>query len=164
MYVIVDSYTRRTFVYFLKTKDETFGKFEEFKKRVENELSTRITAIRSDNGTEFVNHRFEDFLGASGIRHQRTVPYTPQSNGVAERMNRTLLDMARTMLLDAKLPIQFWAEAVATAVYLRNCAPTKGVEGSTPVQRWNGKIPSVSHIRLFGSLIYAYVPKPKREK
>ncbi|UYV65814.1 hypothetical protein LAZ67_3005530, partial [Cordylochernes scorpioides] len=92
--VIVDDYSRRIFVYFLRSKDETFERFEEFKARAENELSLRIKDLRTDNGTEFCNSRFEGLFKRSGIHHQLTTTYSPQSNGVAERVNRTLIDTA----------------------------------------------------------------------
>ncbi|UYV70659.1 hypothetical protein LAZ67_8000192, partial [Cordylochernes scorpioides] len=99
-----------------------------------------------------------------GIHHQRTVPYSPQSNGIAERTNRTLLDWARTMLFDAKLPTEFWAEAIATAAYLKNCTPTKNDNMKTPIEKWTGHKPSVAHLKIFGSLAYYYIPKNQRNK
>lgn len=126
VYVIVDNYSRYTSVYFLKTKDEVFDSFVEFMNKPETELNKKIKKVRSDNGTEFVNQRFENLFKEKGIQHQRTVPYNPESNGVAERTNRTLLEKARTMLYDAKLPLKCWAEAIRTAVYLKNVTLTKG--------------------------------------
>ena len=124
-FILIDDFTRRYFVYFLKTKDETIEYFMEFKLRYEKATEFKIKNIRTDNGTEFVNKEFENFLKNEGIRHQLTVPYSPQSNGVAERYNRSLIETARTLLLDSELPTEFWAEAVATAAYLKNCTPNK---------------------------------------
>ncbi|UYV71248.1 hypothetical protein LAZ67_8002382, partial [Cordylochernes scorpioides] len=162
--VIVDDYSRRIFVYFLRSKDETFERFEEFKARAENELSLRIKDVRTDNGTEFCNSRFEGLFKRSGIHHQLTTTYSPQSNGVAERVNRTLIDTARTLLIDSKLPMMVWAEAIATATYIKNCTPHRSIKQNTPMQRWNGRKPSVKHIRIFGCLTHWLESKPRRNK
>lgn len=90
-----DDFTRKTFVYFLANKDEAFTKFKEFKLRIEKETASKIRAIRSDNGKEFVNNHFENFLKMHGIQHQTTIQYNPEQNGVAERVNRTLVEKAR---------------------------------------------------------------------
>ncbi len=106
---------------------------------------------RSDNGTEYVNHEFDGFLNASGIRRQLTVPYKPQQNGVAERANRTIVEMARSMLVQAGLCESLWAEAVATAVYIRNRSVTRQLGDKTPYEVWTGYKPNVRHLRIFGS-------------
>ncbi|UYV75997.1 hypothetical protein LAZ67_13002062 [Cordylochernes scorpioides] len=93
-FVLVDDFSRRTFIYFLKNKDETLGKFEEFKARVENELNLKIKDVRTDNGTEFTNHRFKNFLIKNGIHHQLSTTYSPQSNGVAEREENPPFDIS----------------------------------------------------------------------
>ncbi|KAJ9565015.1 hypothetical protein OSB04_000981 [Centaurea solstitialis] len=113
--VIVDDYSRFTWVYFLRTKDETSGLIKPFVTRVENKTNLRVKIIRSDNGTEFKNANLNSFCEEKGIERQYSAPRTPQQNGVAERRNRTLIEAARTMLADSKLPITFWAEAVNTA-------------------------------------------------
>lgn len=164
VYVIVDSFTRRIFSFFLRTKDEVFEKFIEFKNRRENELGSKIKAVRTYNGREFVNQKFLDLFKSNGIHHQRTVPYSPQSNGVAERANRTLLDQARTMLIDSSLPLEFWAEAISTATYLKNCSPTKICGDKTPIEKWTGNKPSVKHLMISGCLAYIFVTRPKRNK
>jgi transposase InsO family protein len=89
-------------------------------RRAQNEFRLRIKKIRSDNGTEFKNSQIEGFLEEEGIKHEFSSPYTPQQNGVVERKNRTLLDMARTMLDEYKTPDRFWAEAINTACYSIN--------------------------------------------
>ncbi|KAJ9546591.1 hypothetical protein OSB04_019134 [Centaurea solstitialis] len=118
--VIVDDYSRFTWVYFLRTKDETSGLIKPFVIRVENKTNLRVKVIRSDNGTEFKNADLNSFCEEKGIERQYNAPRTPQQNGVAERRNRTLIEAARTMLADSKLPITFWAEAVNTACYVQN--------------------------------------------
>lgn len=107
----IDDMSRYVFVYFLKSKDETFEKFKEFKEMVERQTGRKIKCLRSDNGTEFVNNHFNTYLKEHGIVRQLTVPHTPQQNGVAERFNRTLVEMARSMLVAANLDESLWAEA-----------------------------------------------------
>jgi len=100
---------------------------------------------------------FALYLTKEGIKHELTTPHTPQQNGVAERLNRTLIEGMRTMLADSKLPHRFWAEALSTAVYLRNRSPTKALEGITPFEAWSGTKPDVSSLRVFGCSAYAHV-------
>jgi transposase InsO family protein len=105
---------------FLQEKSQTQETLKGFLRRAQNEFSLRIKKIRSDNGTEFKNSQIEGFLEEEGIKHEFSSPYTPQQNGVVERKNRTLLDMARTMLDEYKTSDRFWAEAVNTACYAIN--------------------------------------------
>ncbi|KAI3735987.1 hypothetical protein L6452_15516 [Arctium lappa] len=113
--VIVDDYSRFTWVYFLRTKDETNGLIKSFILKIENQTNQKVKVIRSDNGTEFKNLDLNTFCEEKGIKRQYSAPRTPQQNGVAERRNRTLIEAARSLLADSKLPITFWAEAVNTA-------------------------------------------------
>ena len=107
LYAIVDEYSKYVDAYTIKNKAETFECFKEYLNIYENELGSKIKRVRSDNGREFVNSEFEDLFRAKGIRHQKTIPYNPQSNGVAERTNRSILEKTRTMLIDAELPESF---------------------------------------------------------
>lgn len=100
----------------------------------------------------------------NGIRYQTTNPYTPQQNGLAERMNRTIVEKARCMLFDAGLSKEFWAEAVNTSVYVINRCPAKGLNGKTPEQMWTGKLPDLSHMKVFGCKTMVDVPKQTRRK
>nr|GEY26162.1 hypothetical protein [Tanacetum cinerariifolium] len=118
--VITNDYSRFTWVFFLATKDETSPILKTFITGLENQLSLRVKVIRSDNGTEFKNYDLNQFYGLKGIKREFSVPRTPQQNGIAERKNRTLIEAARTMLVDSLLPIPFWAEAVNTACYVQN--------------------------------------------
>ena len=115
-----DDKSRYTWVYVLKSKDQVFERFLEWKALVERQSKHKLKALRTDNGGEYTSNAFEKYLRDEGIRHERTVPKTPQQNGVAERLNRTLVESARSMLLDANLSKLYWAEAVSMAVYLRN--------------------------------------------
>ena len=160
----LDDKTHYTWVYALKTKDQVYSKFKEWKAEVETRTGKRIKTLRTDNGGEYTSKEFQAHLKACGIRHELTIPKTPEQNGVAERLNRTLVEMTRAMLLDSKLPQSFWAEAVSTAAYLRNRSPTSAVEGMTPHEAWYGCKPGVEHLRVFGSTAYVHTPKDSRGK
>ena len=105
--------------------------FKRFKMLVENECECRIKVLRSDNGTEYTCDKFDKFCEQAGIQHQLTVTYSPQQNGVSERKNRTVMEMARCLIFEKKLPKEFWAEAVNTSVYLLNRLPTKPLATKT---------------------------------
>lgn len=160
----IDDYTRMVHVYFLKDKLNILDTFKAFKERVENQLEFKIKAIRTDNGTEYCNSVFESFLTKCGIIHQTTTPYTPQHNGMAERMNRTLVEKAKCMIFYANLDKPIWAEAIATAMYIVNRSPSRALEGKSPYELWTGKKPNLSHIRIFGSEVMVHVPKERRQK
>ena len=114
----IDDYSRKTWIYFLKTKNEVFGKFQEFKALVENQMGKKIKVLRYDNGSEYTDHEFEDFCTQYGIHRHLTIPYNPQQNRVAERKNRAIFGAARAMLHDQDLSLFMWTEACRTAVYL----------------------------------------------
>lgn len=119
--------------------------------------------IRSDRGREYVNSDLINYLKSQGTKIQYTAPYSPQQNGVAERKNRYLIEMARCMLLDAKLKRKFWAEAVNTANFLQNRLPTRTRE-KTPYEIWNSRKPDVSYFHIFGCEVYAHIPDELRRK
>jgi transposase InsO family protein len=104
-------------VFFLQDKSETQGTLKRFLRRAQNEFELKVKKIRSDNGSEFKNLQVEEYLEEEGVKHEFFAPYTPQQNGVVERKNRTLIDMARTMLGEFKTPERFWSEAVNTACH-----------------------------------------------
>jgi hypothetical protein len=160
----IDDFSHYTWVYLLKRKSEVFEKFQKWKALVENASGRKLKVLRTDQGGEYMSNEFKAFLESTGVRHEHTVPKTPEQNGVAERMNRTLIETVRSMLADANLPHEFWAEALSTAVYLRNRSPTKTLLKKTPFQAWMGKKPSVGHLRVFGCKAYAHVPKDERGK
>lgn len=159
-----DDKTRYTWVYPLKTKDLVFDHFLKWKALVENSSGKKLKTLRTDNGGEYTSKKFEAYLKSEGVRHECTIPKTPEQNGVAERLNRTLVESSRSMLIDAKLPHKFWAEAVSTAVYLRNRCPTKAVKGMTPYEAWYDEKPKVEHLRVFGCDAYSHIPKDERGK
>lgn len=148
----IDDKSRRIFVYFMKNKSEVFDKFKIYKAQVENQTGCKIKTFRTDNGREYVNSSFESYLTVEGISRQLTVPYTPQQNGVAERANRTLIEMARSMMVHAGVKEYLWAEAISTAVYIRNRCPTVQLGNKTPYEVWSGIKPNVQHLKTFGSI------------
>ncbi|KAG8381639.1 hypothetical protein BUALT_Bualt06G0142500 [Buddleja alternifolia] len=145
----IDDYSRYGYVYLMKHKSETFEKFKVFKADVENRLDKHIKSLRSDRGGEYLSREFLDFLTANGIRSQLTAPGTPQQNGVAERRNRTLMEMVRSMMSHATLPSSFWGYALETAAYLLNLVPSKSVP-KTPVELWIGRKPKINYLRIWG--------------
>lgn len=160
----IDDHSRKQFVYFLKNKNEVNKYFAQFKAKVENQLGKKIKRLRTDNGREYVNRELQEVLEKNGIEHQTTVAYNPQQNGLAERANRTIVERARTMLIDAGLPKDFWAETTATAVYLINRSPCKALQEETPEEAWSGRKPDLRHLKVFGCKALAHVPKEKRDK
>ncbi|GJT80131.1 putative ribonuclease H-like domain-containing protein [Tanacetum coccineum] len=148
--VITDDCTRFSWVFFLASKDETSGILQTFIRQIENQLSHRVKIIRSDNGTEFKNRDMLEFCGNKGIKQEYSTARTPQQNGVAERMNRTLIEAARTMLADSLLPTTFWAEAVSTACYIFNRVRVTKPQNKTPYELLFGHKPIISYIRPFG--------------
>ncbi|GJV22699.1 putative ribonuclease H-like domain-containing protein [Tanacetum coccineum] len=148
--VVTDDYSRFTWVFFLTTKDETSEILKNFIKEIENLVDKKVKIIRSDNGTEFKNKVMDDFCREKGIKREYSVARTPQQNGVAERRNRTLIEAARTMLADSKLPTTFWAEAVSTACYVQNRVLVVKPHNKTPYELFRGFKPALSFMRPFG--------------
>lgn len=159
-----DDLSRKTFSYLMKNKSEVFSHFLSFKALVEKQTNLRIKCIRSDGGKEYCNDKFSKYLKDEGIVHQVTVPYTPQQNGVSERLNRTLMDKVRCMLQHSGLCQQYWGEAVMTAVYLKNRSPSDALAGRIPEEVWTGSSVDLSHLRVFGCIAYSRIPVQKRTK
>ncbi|GJT25146.1 putative ribonuclease H-like domain-containing protein [Tanacetum coccineum] len=151
--VVTDDFSRFTWVFFLGTKDETYGILKDFITFIENQLTKKVKAIRCDNGTEFKNSKLIELCGSKGIRRDYSNAKTPQQNGVAERKNRTLIEAARTMLADSKLPTMFWTEAVSTACYVLNRVLVTKPHNKTPYELVSGKVPNISHLKPFGCLV-----------
>jgi transposase InsO family protein len=143
--VIVDDYSRFTWVFFLSDKGETKEIIKKFIRRSQNEFEVKIKKVRSDNGSEFKNTGVEEYLDEEGIKHEFSVPYTPQQNGVVERKNRTLIEMARTMLDEYKTPDNFWAEAVNTACHAINRLYLHKIYNKTSYELLTGNKPKVNY-------------------
>ncbi|KAM0988950.1 hypothetical protein ACFX2A_013056 [Malus domestica] len=162
--LFIDDCTRMVWVYLMRNKSEVFSIFKKFKMMVELQSGLKIKRLRSDRGGEFTSLEFQEFCEGAGLQKQLTVAYTPQQNGVAERKNRTVVEMTKSMLHDKKMPLSFWGEAVNTSVYLINRCPTKALEKKTPFEAFSGRKPSVKHLKVFGSICYAQIPSQLRHK
>ena len=138
-YVLVNDYSRFTWVCFLAHKNDAFKAFENFAKRVQKEKGFCITSIRSDHGTEFENEFFKTFCNENGFSHTFCSLRTPQQNGVVERKNRTLVEMAIIMLHEYNLPLYFWAEAVNTSCYISNRVFKRPILNKTSYELWNNR-------------------------
>ena len=160
----IDDQSRWCEVRLLKRKDEVFGAFKEYKAFVETQTGRKIKHLQSDNGKEYRNKEFDDFLKSNGIGRRLTVTHTPEQNGVAERKNRTLVEMARCLLIQSGLSPSFWGEAINTANYIRNRCPSSSLDGHTAFEKWTGKIPDVSYFREFGCKIYTLNRNPNKNK
>jgi transposase InsO family protein len=147
--VIIDDYSRYSWVFFLESKDEVFEHFRSMVLRLNNEHPTCLKVIRSDNGTEFRNASFDEFCLEHGIDQQFFAPRIPQQNRVVERKNRTLVEMARMMFDDHRTPRCFWADAISTACYISNQIFLLSILHLTPFQLRFGRKPSISHFRPF---------------
>jgi hypothetical protein len=148
----------------LAAKSDTLAAVKLFQARVEVETGRKLRVLRTDNGGEFTSVEFESYCAERGVTRQHTTPYTPQQNDVVERRNQSVVTMARSLLKSRNVPVTFWGEAVATAVYLLNRAPTKALEGMTPYQAWHGRKPDVAHLRTFGCVAFLKVTKPNLKK
>lgn len=157
-----DDYSRVTWVIPLKVKSQVFEEMKAFIEYQEKVRRQSVECIRSDNGGEYVNAKLESWLYEKRIRHEKSVPYCPQQNGVSERVNRTLCDRAAAMLHGSKLPANLWCEAILTAAYVKNRSPTKALDDKTPFEVYHGSKPSVKHLRVFGCKAYAYLHKNER--
>lgn len=158
----IDDYSNKLFTYPMWRKSEAFEKFSEFIKLAEKQTGKELKAIRSDNGLEYINKQFESFCAENGVKHQKTAPYSPQQNGKAERMNRTLLDRIRCMLIDSELDNSFWAEAMNTATYTLNMIPLDN--GKSPNELWNNEEGDIESLKVFGCKALVHVPDQKRRK
>jgi transposase InsO family protein len=144
---------------FLQEKSQTQEAQKRFLRRAQNEFKLRIKKIRSNNGTEFKNSQIEGFLEEEGIKHEFSSPYTPQQNGVVERKNRTLLDMARTMFDECKTPDRFWAQAINTTRYSINRLYLHQILKKTSYELLSGKKTNVSYFRVFGSKCFILIKR-----
>ena len=126
---------------------------------MENESGCKLKYLLSDNGGEYCNKEFDSYCEEMRIRRIKTVPRTPQQNRVAERMNRTILERARSMRVHAGLPLHLWGATVDTAVYLINRSPSSSIEGKIPEEVWSGNSINYSFLRVFGCIAYAHVDR-----
>lgn len=161
----IDDWSHFTIVYLMDSKSEVLSCFEQYEAYVTAKFERRISRLRCDNGGEYRGKRFKQFCKSKGILQEFTVPYTPEQNGVSERMNRTLVERARAMLQDSGIEKFFWEQAIQTAAFLVNRSPTNALDANkTPFEMWESRKPDVSKLRAFGCRVFVHVPKENRKK
>jgi transposase InsO family protein len=153
-FVIVDDFSRYTWMFFLVDKSDSFATFKTFVKRIHNEFETTIKKVRSDNGSKFKNTRVDELCDEFRIRHQFSTKYTSLSNVLIKRKNKTLIDMARSILSEYNVCHSFWDEAINTACYYSNCLYCHPMLEKTPYEILNGRKPSIAYFWMFGCKCY----------
>ncbi|CAM6116227.1 unnamed protein product [Calypogeia fissa] len=161
---ITDDFSRFTWVYFLKKKGEVFETFKHFKLHVEVKFPFKISSLRSDRGGEYTSERFNRFCHSQGIHRQLTVARTPHQNGVAERKNRTLLELVRSLSIAANIPAHLWEEMVRAGNYINNRCSTRALHQSTPFEALFRYKPDVRNFKVIGSTAFVHIPKERRDK
>lgn len=162
--LLVDDYTRVMWVYVLKNKSDAFGVFKKLCAKVENEKGGKVRIFRTDRGWEFTSDEFKNYCEEQGITRHYTAPYMPQQNGMVERRNRIVVEMARSLLKQIKMPSIMWAEAVRHSVYILNRLPTRALTDQTPYEAWMESKQDVGHIRVFGCVAHMKIPGSKVSK
>ena len=161
----VDDFSRKSWVYLMREKKEVFRYFKLWKAMTERQTGKKINIFRTDRGGEYLSNEFKKFLEEDGVVHQVSMAGTPQQNGVAERMNRTLQEKARSTLQSAGLRDRFWGEAIMTACYLRNRSPSRALDQEkTPEEISTGWKPSVGHLKVFGCKCFVLIHDKDRKK
>ena len=159
----IDDFSRYCYVYLINTKDEVFKKFKTYKTEVENQLERKVKKLRSDRGGEYTLNDLSTFCEEHGIIHEVTPPYSPQSNGIEERKNRTLMDMVNSMSISSGLPENLWGEAILSACFILNRITVKENE-KTPYEIWKKRVPNLGIMKVWGCLAKVVIPEPKRRK
>ena len=143
---------------------DTLVMFQEFHAKVTGESGERIGVLKTDGGGEYRSREFAQYLRRHQIEHEVTVPDSPEMNGLAERMNRTILEKAKCMCAHTDVPRSLWAEAASTAAYVYNHLPNAPLKGKSPYEVWYSRKPDFSNLRVFGCVAYALVPAAKWKK
>jgi len=142
----IDDYSRYTWVYYLKSKDQQSEVFQNFKVLVEKQFNKSIKILCTDRGGEYESKEFAKFLRDSGIVHEQTIPDTPQQNGLTEQFNRTIVGSAKSMLHTAGLTFGFWVEAVRTAIHVHNRSPSQVIDWKTPHELTMSRVPDIDYL------------------
>ena len=158
---LIDDLSRKSWLFCLRSRSEIYTKISEWETSTNLQMGEKVAIYRCDNAKEY--QKFERLIHDAGTRMEYTTAYTPEENGVAERLNRTIIQMARSMLIWAQLPQTFWGEAVVTANYLRNLLPA-GQDDQSPNELWDDHKPEVGHVRTFGCLVHVHIPSETRAK
>ena len=155
--IFVDDYTRFTWLFLLKHKNEVLFVFKHFKALVENQFSTSIKVLRTDNGTKYTNSAFQVFCSSNGILHQTSCPHSPQQNGVSERKHRYIVETGLSLLYRSHLPYNYWSYAFTTAVFLINKLPSSVLSFKSPWEVLYSKPPPLKALKAFGCACYPYL-------
>jgi hypothetical protein len=168
LYIItfIDAVSKHLFVNAIedKTAGTVLVVFKKYCNWIANHFHVSVKRLHTDNGGEYVNDFMKEYVDSKGIEHTSTAPYQPQSNGIAERVNRTLMGKVRAMLQKLNIGFEYWPEALLHAVYLHNRTPSSRSGTVTPFEALYERVSSLSYIRIFGCLVYAKVPDEKRQK
>ncbi|KAI0991999.1 hypothetical protein K3495_g16187, partial [Podosphaera aphanis] len=157
----IDDFSRYAWISFLRNKNDAYQAIRDFVTRIQTQHNLTIKTFFSDNGGEYIDARVQKYFTDNGIHHEKSPPYEHESNGTAERFNRTIVTKARAMLLD--LPIFLWAEAIATSVYLYNRIPHRTIDFRSPFELLHGASPpSITHLHAFGTMVYIHIPVETR--
>jgi hypothetical protein len=148
----------------LREKSDVLKHLKALVPQVELQTGERVKLLRTDGGGEYTGNKVKQFLQDRGIGHEITTPDTPQHNGVAERMNRTLLNKVQALLTDAGLPESYWYDALSYAAYIHNISPTRALDNIMPEEAWSRNKPDVSRLRVFGSRAFVHIPDKLRSK
>ena len=160
----VDDFTRITWIYVLKLKSELFQMFLDFHTLVATQYSSKISVLRSDNGSEYLSNKMKSFLSSHGIIHQTSCVGTPQQNGIAERKNRDILEKTRAIMFQMNIPKEFWSQVVLTATYLINRLPSRVLEFKSPLEKLKGRKIDLTHLRTFGCVCFVHIQSKHRDK
>jgi transposase InsO family protein len=160
----IDESTGRIAITLLTQKSEVSERFIQYRMKVEKETGRKIKSLRSDGGGEYIGNQFRRYLTDNGITQQITPPYTPEHNGIAERANRTIMEIVRCLLFNSGMGKEFWGYAALTAVHIINRLPSSAHDQKTPFELWYGSRPSIGHLRIFGCKAYHHIPAATRTK
>jgi transposase InsO family protein len=163
-FTFIDDATRKTWVYCIRKKSDVFYTFKNWKDLVENETGKRLKYLRSDNGGEYCRKEFDYYYSYHGIRREMTVPGTPQENGMSERMNRAMMECARSMRLHVGLHLQLWIYVVDIVFYLINKGPSISLDGIIPKESWVGKKVNYSFLKNSSYEAFVHIDKGNRTK
>ncbi|KAL2244201.1 UNVERIFIED_CONTAM: Retrovirus-related Pol polyprotein from transposon RE1 [Sesamum indicum] len=161
---VLDDYSRSLWTYLIKHKDQVVSNLQTFAAMVETQFGAKIKVFRSDNGSEFLNIHCQTLCQKLGIIHQTSCVYTTQQNGRIERKHRQMLNIARALMFQSALPLRFWGESVLAATYIMNRTPTHVLNWRTPFEVLFGRVPTYSHLKVFGCLCFATNTNPHKTK
>lgn len=162
--LLVDDFSRFMWLILQAAKSDAPAAIKRFKAAAERESGRKLKVLRTDYGGEFTSVKFGDYCAAEGIKRHHSAPYSPQQNGVVKWRNQTIVATARSLLKQRGMPAMLWGEAVTTAVFLLNRAPTKALDGKMPYEAWYGKKPAVSFLRTFGCVAFMKKTAPHQAK